>query len=291
MKEISISGKTTVCGIIGDPIEHTISPAMHNAMYKTLGLDFVYIAFRVASVVLEQAIAGMKALNVRGLNVTIPHKVAVIPFLDRLDVLANKIGAVNTIVNDNDVLTGFNTDATGFLKALFEKDVRPSGKKVLLLGAGGAARAIGFALAEEGAHLTILNRKEEISWARDLAKCLSEEYKGKVDARELTRENLSKAIPDTDILVNATSVGMSPNINQSPVPADLLCANLIVFDIVYNPEQTRLLREAKEAGARTISGLEMLVWQGVEAFERFTGKKAPVELMRDAALKALRNEK
>lgn len=291
MKQIIISGKTTVCGIIGDPIEHTISPVMHNAMYKVLKLDYVYVAFPTASTDLEKAIAGMRALNIRGLNVTIPHKVAVIPFLDRLDVLANRIGAVNTIVNNRGVLTGYNTDATGFLKALFERDVRPSGKKVLLLGAGGAARAIGYSLAEEGAHLTILNRKEEITWAKELADCLSRDYKFQVGARELTRENLREAIPDTDILVNATSVGMSPNSNQSLVPADLLCANLIVFDVVYNPYQTRLLREAKEAGAQTISGLEMLVWQGVLAFEKFTGEKVPVELMREAALKELSIEK
>jgi shikimate dehydrogenase len=128
MKDINISGKTTVCGIIGDPIEHTMSPAIHNAMFKAMGLDFVYVSFPVAGAELEQAIAGMKALNIRGLNVTIPHKVAVIPFLDRLDVLADRIGAVNTIVNDKGVLTGFNTDAVGFLKALVERDIRPAGK-------------------------------------------------------------------------------------------------------------------------------------------------------------------
>ncbi len=291
MKDINISGKTTVCGIIGDPIEHTLSPAIHNAVYKAMGLDFVYVSFPVASAELGQAIGGMKALNIRGLNVTIPHKVAVIPFLDRLDVLADRIGAVNTIVNDNGALTGFNTDAMGFLKALVERDIEPTGKKVLLLGAGGAARAISFILAEEGAHLTILNRKQELSWAKDLADRLVQNYMIKVSAGELTRENLREAIPSADILVNATSVGMSPNIGQSPVPADLLCSNLVVFDIIYNPFQTRLLREAKEAGAQTISGLEMLVWQGALAFEKFTGKQAPVELMRGAALKVMPHEK
>jgi shikimate dehydrogenase len=291
MKDVNISGKTTVCGIIGEPIEHTMSPAMHNAMYKTMGLDFAYVAFPVTSAELGQAIAGMKALNIRGLNVTIPHKVAVIPFLDRLDVLADRIGAVNTIVNDNGALTGFNTDAVGFLKALVERDIEPTGKKVLLLGAGGAARAIGFILAEEGAHLTILNRKQELSWAKDLADCLSQSYAVKVSAEELNRKNLREAIANAAILVNATSVGMSPNVSQSPVPADLLCSNLVVFDIVYNPYQTQLLREAKEAGAQTISGLEMLVWQGALAFEKFTGQQAPVELMREAALKTLQHEK
>jgi shikimate dehydrogenase len=291
MKEIIISGKTSICGIIGDPIEHTMSPAMHNAMYKAMGLDYVYLAFRVGSGGLGEAIAGMKAMNFKGLNVTIPHKVAVIPFLDRMDMLADKIGAVNTIINENGVLTGYNTDAQGFLKALLERDVRPYGKNVLLLGAGGAARAIGFILAEEQANLTILNRKQELSWAKDLAECLSETYPLKVKAGELTRQNLKRVIASADIVVNATSVGMIPGNNESPVPSDLLCANLVVFDAVYNPFQTRLLREAKEAGAQTISGLEMLAWQGVLAFEKFTGQKVPFELMRGAALKELRHEK
>src|SRR4030042_377284 len=153
MKDIKISGKTHICGIIGDPIEHTLSPAMHNSMYK-------------------------------------------------MDILADKIGAVNTIINDNGILTGYNTDAQGFLKALVEKDIRPAGKNVLLLGAGGAARAIGFILSEERAHLTILNRKEELSWAKDLAKCLSQTYSAKVKAGELSKKNLGKLIPTTDILVN-----------------------------------------------------------------------------------------
>jgi shikimate dehydrogenase len=291
VKETKISGKTSICGIIGDPVEHTMSPAMHNAMYKAMGLDYVYLAFKVASADLGKAIAGMKAMNFKGLNVTIPHKVAVIPFLDRMDILADKIGAVNTIVNDNGILTGYNTDAQGFLKALLDRDVRPYGKNVLLLGAGGAARAISFILAEERARLTILNRKQELSWATDLAECLSNVYSLKVKARELTRQNLKRAIASSDIVVNATSVGMIPDADSSPVPADLLCANLVVFDAVYNPYQTQLLREAKEAGAQTISGLDMLAWQGVLAFEKFTGKKAPFDLMRGAALKELQHEK
>jgi shikimate dehydrogenase len=290
-KTKEITGKTRVCGLIGDPVEHSISPAIHNAAFHASGLDYIYIPFHVKPKDLKKAIDGMRALHIRGLNVTIPHKVAVIPFLDRLDVLADRIGAVNTIVNDNGVLTGFNTDAMGFLKALVERDIEPTGKKVLLLGAGGAARAIGFILAEERAHLTILNRKQELSWAKDLADCLSQNYTVKVSAGELNRKNLLEAIANADILVNATSVGMSPNVSQSPVPADLLCSNLVVFDIVYNPYQTQLLREAKEAGAQTISGLEMLVWQGALAFEKFTGKQAPVELMREAALKVLQHEK
>ena len=135
-----ISGKTIICGIIGDPIEHTMSPVMHNAAFKTLGLDYVYVPFKVKSLELRKAIEGIRGLNIRGVNVTIPHKVAVMQFLDRIDPLAEKIGAVNTIVNDGGILTGYNTDATGFLQTLHDKDIEPAEKKVLLLGAGGAAR-------------------------------------------------------------------------------------------------------------------------------------------------------
>jgi len=291
MKDAAITGKTIVCGVIGDPVEHTMSPVMHNTAFRQLGLDYAYLAFRVKGEALAAAIKGLKALNIRGLNVTIPHKVTVLPLLDRLDPLAEKIGAVNTIVNDAGVLTGYNTDAAGFLQALREKDTEPRGKQVLLLGAGGAARAIGFILAENGAQLSILNRMQELSWAEDLAIRLSRSYDIKVSFGELNAENLRRAIDGTDILVNATSVGMTPGADRTPVSAALLCSKLVVFDIVYNPFETRLIREAKDAGARTIDGLEMLVWQGALAFELWTDKKPPVEVMRQSALRVLRYEK
>ena len=287
-----ISGKTIVCGIIGDPIEHTMSPAMHNTAFQTLGLDYTYVPFRVKSLELKKAIEGIRGLNLRGLNVTIPHKVAVMQFLERIDPLAEKIGAVNTIVNDDGILSGYNTDATGFLQTLHDKDVDPEDKKVLLLGAGGAARAIGNVLAGEKARITILNRRQELSWAEDLARLLMRHYGAKVNAGELTPENLQRAIEGVDIVVNSTSLGMSPDDDQTPVPADLLGASLTVFDVVYNPLETRLLREAKTAGAKTISGLEMLVRQGAVAFEKWTGIKAPVDVMRQSALDLLqKNEK
>jgi shikimate dehydrogenase len=287
---LNISGKTTVCGVIGDPIEHTMSPAMHNAAYRAAGLDYVYVAFRVAPAALGQAIAGMRALNIKGLNVTIPHKVEVMRYLDHIDPLAENIGAVNTIVNENGVLTGLNTDAMGFLQALTGRGADPAGKKVLLLGAGGAARAIGFILAQEGASLVILNRQQELDWAKNLAANIAHYYNIPVAVGELTRENMGKAIGDSDILVNATSVGMSPSAAQTPVPADLLCSGLTVFDVVYNPFETRLLREARAAGAKTVDGLEMLVWQGALAYEKWTGQHAPTDLMREAVMKALRHE-
>ena len=287
-----ISGQTTICGIIGDPIGHTMSPAMHNAAFKSLGLNYVYVPFKVKSMELRKAIEGIRGLNLRGVNVTIPHKVAVVQLLDKLDPLAERIGAVNTIVNDEGILTGYNTDATGFLQTLHDRNIEPAEKKVLLLGAGGAARAIGHILTREKARVTILNRKQDLSWAEDLAARLSRNYKTDVKALELTPENLKKAISNAEILVNATSLGMSPEIDSTPVPAELLRADLTVFDVVYNPLQTRLLREAKAVGAQTIDGLEMLVRQGAVSFEIWTGVKPPVEVMREAALSLLqKNEK
>ena len=282
-----ISGKTRICGIIGDPIEHTMSPVMHNAAFNQLGIDYLYVPFRVRKEELGKAVEGMRALNIRGLNVTIPHKVAIIPFLDELDPPAEKINAVNTIANDEGILTGYNTDATGFLQALLEREVEPEGKNMVILGAGGASRAISFILAERGAHLIILNRLLELDWAEELASRISQIFTKEVEALELTDENLVKVLEKADILVNATSVGMSPNVDETPVSLDLLKPSLIVFDIVYNPIKTRLLREAEAAGAETIGGLDMLVWQGALAFEKWTGLKAPVELMKKEAIKVL----
>ena len=289
MTNKSMSGKTRLCGVIGDPIEHTMSPAMHNAAFKQMGLDYWYVAFRVKKEDLGKTIAGMRAPNIRGLNVTIPHKVAVIQFLDELDDLAEKIGAVNTIVNDDGVLTGYNTDATGFLQALLNRGIEPKGKNVVVLGAGGASRAISFILAERGSNLVILNRT--VDKAKELADRISNIFQRETGVLKLDRENLAKALSKADILVNATSVGMSPNVDETPVASNLLKSGMIVFDTIYNPIKTRLQTEAEEAGAITISGLDMLVWQGALAFEKWTGLKAPVELMREEVIKRLINNR
>ena len=291
MRNRVISGKTRVCGVIGDPIEHTMSPVMHNAAFSELGIDYVYLPFRVRKKELGEAIAGARALNLAGLNVTIPHKVSVISFLDELDPLAEKIGAVNTIVNNNGVFRGYNTDATGFLQALLDKGVKPADKKVVILGAGGASRGISFILAESGANLVILNRQLEMTWAENLAREISQVFEKETKALELNDENLVMVLEGADILVNATSVGMSPDIDKTPVPTRLLRSTPVVFDIVYNPIQTRLRRGAQAAGAKTISGLDMLAWQGALAFEKWTGLKAPLELMKKEAIKALESEK
>ena len=283
-----ISGKTKICGLIGDPIEHSMSPAMHNTAFKNRGLDYVYLPFRVAKARLGEAILGVKALNIRGLNVTIPHKVSVIPLLDELDPLAEKIGAVNTIINNDGVLKGYNTDAHGFLRAMLEQDIEPDGKNIVMLGAGGASRAISFILAERGANLVILNRQLELDWAVKLGNSISRTFGRKVKALELNEQNLTPVLRKANILVNTTSVGMRPNTNDTPIPARLLESDLVVFDIVYNPVKTKLLTEAESAGAKAISGLEMLVWQGALAFEMWTGLTAPLEIMRKATIRALK---
>lgn len=282
-----ISGKTTVCGIIGDPIEHSMSPVMHNAAFRRLGMDFVYVPFHVKKEALVRAIAGMRGLNIRGVNVTIPHKVAVIGLLDKIDPLAEKIGAVNTVVNDDGVLTGYNTDATGFFGALLENGVTVENKNVAIIGAGGVSRAVAFILGERGAKLTILNR--DLKRAQDLGQRISELF-GEVKALELNEGNLAAALAKADIVVNATSVGMHPHVNETPIPAKLLRRGLTVCDLVYNPIETKLLKEAKAVGAPTIGGLDMLVWQGALAFEKWTGRKAPIALMKKQALKRLTHE-
>ena len=287
MKNWTISGKTKVCGVIGDPIEHTLSPVIHNTAFKELALDYVYLPFHVDKDELGKAIDGMRALKIRGLNVTIPHKVNVIPFLNELDPMAEKLGAVNTIVNDDGFLKGYNTDAAGFLQALLEERVEPGDKNIAIIGAGGASRAISFILANSGANLVILNRLEELDWATNLAANISQIFNKEVRALELTDDNLADTLGKIDIIVNATSVGMTPNINATLVPAGLIKPNMVVFDAVYNPTKTRLLREAEQAGAKTIGGINMLVWQGVLAFEMWTGQKAPVELIKQEIIKAL----
>lgn len=282
-----ISANTGICGLIGDPVEHSISPAIHNAAFKKSGLDYIYLPFRVTSENLPGAITALRSLDLRGLNVTIPHKVAVMPLLDEIDAVAKNIGAVNTIVNNNGHLTGYNTDAAGFLKSLVKRDIDPSGKKVVILGAGGVARAISFALTEQKAEIEILNRSGSPDPAEKLAANLSKHSKSKIHAAELSEPNLKQALKQADILINATSVGMSPNTDNSLVPPELLKPDMVVYDVVYNPQKTRLLADAEKAGAVVIGGLDMLIWQGALAFELWTGVEAPLDTMTDMAVKLL----
>jgi shikimate dehydrogenase len=285
-----ITGETRVCGIIGDPIEHTLSPVMQNAAFLETGLDYVYLPFKVAPAQLPEAINGIRALNFAGINVTIPHKLAVMPLLDEIDELAGYIGAVNTIVNQNGVLKGYNTDASGFYRVFTVNKIAIPKKKVVILGAGGAARAIAFILADKGAELTILNR------SLDSAKAISERIfktlRTEIKIGELNLNILKSSLEKADILVNATSLGMAPYLTDTPVPGGLVNKEMVVVDIIYNPLQTRLLKDAEKRGARVFNGLEMLVRQGAAAFELWTGLKAPIDTMRKAAGDRLRdNEK
>lgn len=280
-----ISGKTQVCGVIGDPIEHTLSPTMHNAAFNHLKLDFIFLAFRVKAAQLENAMRGMRGLGIRGLNVTMPHKNAVIKYLDAVDPTVKFLGSANTILNDDGRLLGFNTDGVGALKALRENGVELDGKKLLLLGAGGAAKAIAFSIAKEVGELVILNRVSEK--AKELAEALSVTYGKKVVGEALSPSVIQKSLQDADILINATSVGMHPHVSQSLVAPQWLKPDLTVMDIVYNPVETKLAKDAKAAGAHVISGVEMLLYQGAASFEIWTGRSAPIEVMRKAALNKL----
>lgn len=276
---MNITTETKLCGLLGNPVDHSLSPAIHNAAFQALGLNFVYLAFKVED--LDGAIRGIRALgNLRGFSVTIPHKVAVMPFLDEVEPTARHIGSVNTIVVDRGRLTGYNTDASGALRALRNGGVALAGRQVVILGTGGAARAIAFGLAAErevgGLLLLGIDEKERYKLAEDLR----DRTKVNVEYGPLTDQTLRGAVKNADVLVHCTPVGMHPKVDDSCVPAALLSPRLTVMDIVYNPRETRLLRDAKAAGCTTIPGLEMFLHQAVAQFELWTGHTAPVERMR-----------
>ena len=276
---MDINAYTQFCGIIGNPVEHSLSPAIHNAAFKKLGLNFVYLAFRVEAI--GDAIRGLRALgSFRGASVTIPHKVTSVPFLDSIEPTARHIGAINTIVAKGGILTGYNTDATGALRALHECKVTLKGRQVVMLGSGGAARAVAFALGTEAGieRLTILGIDELERTA--LVNDLQSKTGMIVQALSLEEGTLRKILTDTHVLIHCTPMGMSPNIQVTCVPAALLHAGLTVMDIVYNPRDTQLLKDAKAAGCRTISGLEMFLHQATAQFELWTDQTAPADVMR-----------
>lgn len=262
-------------GIVGDPVEHSLSPPMHEAAYEALDMDGSYVRFHVDAGDVAEAVTGARALGVDGFNVTVPHKQAVAehPALS-LDDTAEAIGAANTV--DLDSMEAYNTDAAGVSRALEHHDVDVSGSRALVVGAGGAARAMVYELDRLGADVAVANRTE------NKAQALAEEFD--VEAHGL--DALSDLVPSADVLANATTVGMDED--RSPVPADLLHEDLTVFDAVYTPLRTRLLRDAEDAGAKTVDGAWMLVYQGVEAFEVWTGLDAPTEEMNEALRSHLR---
>ncbi len=267
-----IDAYTRLYGIIGNPVRHSLSPAIHNGVFERMGVNAAYVAFEVSN--LADAMAGVRALGVQGLSVTVPFKEEVIPFLDALEPTAEKIGAVNTIASEAGRLVGYNTDWFGAIEALQEK-AELEGKMVLLLGAGGAARAIAFGLRQKGSRVAIWNRSPE------KAKVLSEEM-GCLHIPQLSAIDIPP-----DIIINATSAGMWPHTSQSPLPQSYLNSKMLVMDIVYTPLNTRLIREAEGQGCSVIDGLEMLAHQAVRQFEIWTGMKPSATQIKEDLRRAL----
>ncbi len=276
---MDINAHTQLCGLLGNPVEHSLSPAIHNAAFRELGLNFVYLAFPVQD--LEGAIRGIRALgHIRGLSVTIPHKVAILSLLDSVETTAKHIGSVNTLIKDRGLLVGSNTDASGALQALRQGGVELSGQHVLILGSGGAARAIAFGLCAEGkiGNLTLVGIDD--MERTTLAGELRAKTHVSIQDTSLSSKSLTSAMEKAQLLIHCTPMGMHPKVEESCVPKQLLRRDLTVMDIVYNPLQTRLLQDAQAAGCRTIPGIEMFLHQAIGQFELWTGEPAPVAVMR-----------
>lgn len=284
--EMMITGKTKVVGVIGHPIEHSMSPPMHNNAFKQLDMDWVYVAFHVLPENIGKLMESCKTLDIKGLNVTIPHKTAVIPFLDEIDPIAEKIGAVNTIQFKNGISKGYNTDGLGAIKSL-QKHTSLEEKNVLILGAGGASKAISFTLINENINsLTIANRSQ------DNALKLIDNIKQHTGFKKIEYVDIKDAdeiINDVDIIINTTPIGMYPNHNvDAPIKTDKINDNHVVMDIIYNPLETVLLKESRLNGAKTINGTSMLINQGLVSFEIFTGMEASYESFEEALIKQLK---
>jgi shikimate dehydrogenase len=269
---IHINGHTKIFGILGRPVAHSLSPVMHNAAFQHLGVNAIYVAFPVTD--LARAVAGLRGLGIGGVSVTIPFKEEIIPLIDELDPRAARIGAVNTVVNRDGRLTGYNTDWLGAVAALTAK-ISLKGRHVLILGAGGASRAIAFGVFHKGGKVTLtdIDQPRAAALARDLG------------AEAIPPEALERC-PAT-VLVNATPVGLTPEVDGIPINPDLLGRFGVVMDIVYQPLATRLLREAEAHGCATIDGLQMLIHQATAQFALFTGQEAPAEVISRAAYGAL----
>jgi len=267
-----IDQHTDFYGVLGKPIGHSLSPVMHNAAFQATGINAVYLAFETEEV--DKAVQGIRGLGMKGMSVTIPLKSAVIQYLDQVDPTAERIGATNTIINDNGLLRGYNTDSSGALKAL-EQKTHISGKSCVIVGAGGAARAIGFALRERDVSVTVANRSLERG--EDLAHSLG--------CSHIPLNNIG--VIKADILIQTTPVGMYPYIDQCPVPEQILDQGMAVMDIIYNPAETRLLKLARDRDCVTISGVDMFIHQGAEQFRLWTGIDPPLEVMGHAVKEAL----
>lgn len=280
-----ITANTKILCVIGHPIEHSMSPIMHNAALRQFNLDYVYLAFNIFPSNLKFAMKGFRAFNIIGINVTLPFKQEIMKYLDEIDPLALKIGAVNTIKNDEGYFIGRNTDAEGAMNALLNAGYTIQGKNILLLGAGGTARALVYIMAEDANKIVIANRTEKkaVKLANEINKYFNNKIEGKSNSISILKQESKKA----DILINTTPLGMYPNIDQSPIPADFLHEGLFVFDVVYNPLNTKLIKDATEKGCQILEGLNMLVNQGAIAFEWWTNRKPNINLMRTKVIEFL----
>lgn len=287
----AITGKTTIVGLIGSPVSHSVSPPMHNAAFAELGIDWAYIPIPVSpepASRIEEAVLGLRALGLRGSNVTVPHKQNVIPFMDRVSTAVEAIGAVNTIrVEEDGTFYGDNTDAPGFIRDLRDHQVDVVGKDALILGAGGSARAIVFGLADAGcSSITILNRTR--AKADELASTMQQFFPNCQITSGDAPNDIRQYAPRADCIINTTSLGMTPNIKTTPWDESIsFRSGQVVYDLVYNPAQTRFLQKASNDGAQAINGLGMLVWQGAISLEIWTGLDAPSEVMFTAVKEAM----
>jgi shikimate dehydrogenase len=282
----SINPQTRVFALIGNPVSHSMSPAIHNAAFVALDLDCIYVAFQVEDV--KNGLAGMRALdNFRGMSVTIPHKIEVMQYVDEIPDVDRRIGSINTVVKEDGKLIGFNTDGPGALKAIIDAGVGLAGKNVLMLGAGGAARAIAFTLAQKGdiGKLVLLDINEE--FLSRLSGDLTSGTDAVIASGALDAAAVEEHMASADLIINCTPVGMHPNEDATLVPGDLFRPGQVVFDVVYNPLETKLLRQARARGLKVIPGVEMFINQAILQFERFAGADAPEELMRNVVMEKL----
>ena len=285
---MQINTDTQICAVIGNPIAHSLSPAIHNAAFEFLGLNFIYVACPVKDV--KNALAGMRALgNFRGMSVTIPHKTEVMKYVDEISAEDINIGSINTIIYKKDKLVGLGTDGLGALKAFMDSGVTIDDKNILILGAGGAARAISFTLAQKTKLKEILILDIDKMQLQKLETDLVHGTDAVIKSELLTDNSIKKAMEKADIIIHCTPIGMDPNIDSSLISKKLFRPEQVVFDIVYTPLETKLLTEAKSCGLKTIPGIEMFINQAVLQFEQFTGVSAPIEVMRKITMEHLKS--
>lgn len=277
-----ITGRTKLIGLLGYPISHSLSPTMHNAAFAYLGLDYAYLTFDTKEDNLADVVTAMRVLNVRGFNVTMPNKKNVMQLLDEVTPEARMIGSVNTVLHENGRLIGYNTDGKGYVHDLVEKGIFVTGKRIVMAGAGGAARSVAIQLAVDGAaEIVILNRTADK--AVEICNVIRKNVSTcKAEAVELDENKLKEKLKEADIFINSTGLGMHPNEDQSVISSpDMLHQDLIVTDLIYKPSKTKLLRIAEQAGCKAINGLGMMIWQGAEAFKIWTGVDMPVDYIKN----------